>query len=205
MRESVGIILSSKDFFAQELEDACAKRKLETPPRVKTYLVGLLEFYLDARNLHDEAIDEAGNKKPTTLAEMFLLAQNSEPSTRFELLKKLGDRSLYLSGFFAESFSRKIIDIDYYVEMGETAYGQLSSLARKDVASQVYSVISNRFMEFSDLLQCISQRNQTLSDQGILKLYDRYIRTGSDLAREELLRRGVLPHGADSIKNQKVS
>ena len=205
MRESVGIVLSSKDFFAQEVESACVKRRIETTPRVKSYLVSLLEFYLDARNLHEDERDEAGNKKPTTLAEMFLLAQSSEPSTRFELLKKLGDKSLYVSGFFAESFSRKIIDVDYYVEMGESAYHQLSFLAREDALSRVYSVISQRFIEFSDLLQYINQKNQALSDQGILKLYDRYIRTGSDLAREELLRRGVLPSSADTIKAQKIS
>lgn len=200
-----GIITSSKEFFAQEVEAACVKRRIDTYPQVKAYLVNLLEFYLDARNLHEQEVDEAGNRKPKTLAEMFLLAQNSEPSTRFELLKKLGDRSLYISGFFAESFARKIIDVEYYVEMGETAYNQLSTLSRQDTSSKVYSIFSQRFLEFSDLLQYISQKNQPLDDQGILKLYDRYIRTGSDFAKEELLRRGVLPATIEPKKIQKLS
>lgn len=199
------IILNSKDFFSNAVEEACSERNIETYPQVKSYLVNLLEHYLDARNLHEESKDELGRRKPTTLAEMFLIAQNSEPVTRMELLRKLGDRTLYLSGFFAESFSRKIIDVDYYVEMGEAAYDQLATFTREDTLSKVYSVFAQRFIDFSDVLQHISQRNQKMDDQGLLKLYDRYLRTGSDFAREELLKRGVLPVSAEQRKTQKLS
>ncbi len=199
------IILSSRDFFSQEVELACQERKVEAYPQVKSYLVELLEFYLDARNLHEDEKDELGRRRPTTLSEMFLVAQNSDPITRFELLKKLGDRTLYLSGFFSESLARKIIDVDYYVEMGGLAYDQLSNLSKQDTLAKVYSVFSQRFIQFSDVLQHISQKNQKLDDQGILKLYDRYLKTGSDYAKEELLKRGVLPISAEQRKTHKLS
>ena len=46
-------------------------------------------------------------------------------------LQRLGDISLFIAGFFAQSFARKLIDIDYHIAMGGRAYGTLASaLAR---------------------------------------------------------------------------
>ena len=44
-------------------------------------------------------------------------------------LRYLGDFSLFTSGFFSDSLSRRAVDVDYYVSMGEFAYG---SLGRRD-------------------------------------------------------------------------
>ena len=41
-------------------------------------------------------------------------------------LRNLGDFSLFMSGFFPDSFRRRVVDVDYYVSMGEYAYGSLS-------------------------------------------------------------------------------
>ena len=41
-------------------------------------------------------------------------------------LRYLGDFSLFTSGFFSDSLSRRAVDVDYYVSMGEFAYGSLS-------------------------------------------------------------------------------
>ena len=43
-------------------------------------------------------------------------------------LQRLGDVSLFIAGFFAQSFARKLIDIDYHIAMGGRAYGD----ARRD-------------------------------------------------------------------------
>jgi hypothetical protein len=46
-------------------------------------------------------------------------------------LQRLGDVSLFIAGFFAHSFARKLIDIDYHIAMGGRAYGTLAcGLAR---------------------------------------------------------------------------
>lgn len=197
------ILLSAQDFFATAVEEACVQRKIKTYPQVKNYLVRLLEFYLDARNLHEDEMDESGKRKPQTLAEMYLIAQNSDHTTKLELLKKLGDKSLYLSGFFSESFARKIIDVDYYVDMGGTAYAQLASSTKEDGLSKVYSIFSQRFVEFSDVLTCISHNSQVENDQNVLRLYDLYLRTGSELAKEKLLQKGVIPVSTSSPQASK--
>lgn len=164
-------------------------------------MVDLLQHYLDAKNLFDPDFDETGRRIPKTLAEMYLLANNAEDQViKVELLKKLGDRSLYMSGFFGDSLQRKIVDVDYYVNMGGVAYATLASCVREDTSAKVYSTISKRFVDFVDVLTYISHSSFIKSNESVLRLYDRYLTTGSELAREKLTEMGVLPLGQDQSK-----
>lgn len=184
--------VSSKEYFTSVLREGLEKRRVEAFPRVESYLVDLLQHYLDARNLFDSEKSESGQRPLTTLAEIYLTATNAEPSTRAELLKKLGDRTLYISGFFGDSLSRKVVDLDYYVDMGGAAYRELAEFTREDGLARVYSVFSKRFVDYVDVLTYISQKSLIQTDQGLLRLYDQYLRTGSELAREKLIELGVL-------------
>jgi len=195
-----GLLLSSRDYFSEVVENAMTKRNLRTYPAVQTYLVDLLEHYLDARNLHDEKTDGSGATAPTTLAEMYLRANNAEISEKREILKRLGDKSLYISGFFGDSLERKIVDIEYYADMGGAAYDILAKVSKEDTTAKVYQVFSKRFIEFVDVLSYISQQSFVKSDQSILRLYDRYLRTGSELAREKLIEMGVVTVSKDNIR-----
>jgi len=194
------LLLSSKDFFYQAVSDAFTKRKIQTYPSVQTYLVGMLEYYMDARKLFDQEMDEQGKRQPNTLAEMLLTANNLAIAEKHSLLKKLGDKSLYVSGFFGDSLSRKLVDVDYYADMGGSAYGLLAETVKEDTMAQVYKVFSKRFLDFVDVLTYISQQSMIQSDQNILRLYDRYMRTGSELAKEKLIEMGVLQLSGDQLK-----
>ena len=196
------IFISAQGYFAELVKEGMEFRKINADPNVEIYLISLLNHYLDARNLFEDHHSESGIKSPKTLAELYMIAQNSEPSVRFELLKKLGDRSLYISGFFADSLQKKLVDADYYAEMGGVAYGALANSAQDSVA-YVYRQFSRRFVEFVDVLSYISQSAQVQTDQNILHLYDRYIRTGSELAREELIENGIVTLPRDQMKSTK--
>lgn len=189
---SSNLFISPREFFLEMVETGFSKRNIDTYPAVQTYLVGLLEHYLDARNLFDDPVDQAGNRKPATLAEMYLKASGSDYVEKIELLKKLGDRTLYISGFFGDSLQRKIVDIDYYAEMGGAAYASLASHTKEDTMAKVYHVFSRRFLDFVEVLNYISQQSFVKSDESILRLYERYMRTGSELAREKLIEMGVM-------------
>lgn len=198
--ENKGLLLSSKDYFTQCVNEAFEKRKIKAYPAVQTYIVNVLEYYLDARNLFEEEQTESGQKTPKTLAEMLMIAAQADLMERRKILKNLGDKSLYVSGFFGDSLSRKLVDIDYYAEMGGSAYGMLSESTKEDTLAQVYKVFSCRFLEFVDVLTYISQQSMVQSDQNILRLYDRYMRTGSELAREKLVEIGILTVPDEQLK-----
>lgn len=204
MREktkSIELFLNPTSFFQELVQQGLSQRKIQTVPLVETYLVNLLQHYLDARNLYESVYaNESGQKSPQTLAEMYLTAQNSDPVAKMDLLRKLGDRTLYISGFFGDSLSRKVVDIDYYAEIGGAAYGTLAHCTREDTMVKVYETFSRRFLEFVDVLTYVSHSSLIKSDESILRLYERYMRTGSELAREKLVEMGVLTLPKDQVK-----
>ncbi|MCK6596905.1 MAG: hypothetical protein L6Q37_00960 [Bdellovibrionaceae bacterium] len=192
--ESLSLLLSPKDYFVDMVEDGLHHRKIKSDHLVKQYLVDLLLFYLSAENLFEkEKLDESGKKRPQTLAELYLIAINSDVVARIDLLKKLADKALYVSGFFGDSFARKIIDVDYYVSMGENAYGELSyAIEKQDPRRKVYSIFSKNFSEYVDLLSYISHKSMISNNQSLLRLYDNYLKTGSEVAKEKLLEMGIV-------------
>jgi hypothetical protein len=201
--ENKSILLSSDQFFKELVDESCKKRNVKINNNIKGYLVGVLEHYLDARNLFETEVNEVGEKNHQTLAEMYLVATQKPSTEKQILLKKLGDRTLYVSGFFADSLHGKMVDVDYYTSMGEMAYGTLAELVREELSIRIYKTFSQRFIEFVDVLNHISHSAMIQNDENILRLYDRYMRTGSELAREKLIEMGVTSVSKEQTKRSK--
>lgn len=196
------LVLSSHDFFAQIVTDAFERRKVKTHPFVKGYLVDLLTSYIPTENLFDET-DSSGRRVRQTLAETMLKAQSAESHVRIELLKKLGDRSLYISGFFGDSLQRKLVDVDYYADMGCMAYGALADSVREDLLAKTYREFARKFLEFVEVLTDISTQAKTSNEENIMRLYELYARTGSDHARQRLIEKGLIAVPVDNLPIKK--
>lgn len=186
------LISSTRPFFTEMIESAVSHRRVKAPAATQTYLVDLLERYMLTGSLELQVENERGPKK-ATMAEIFLTAANAEPSIRIEMLKKLGDTSLYISGFFGDSLHRKLVDIDYYAEIGGSAYGTLASCVNEERHAPVFSDLAGRFLDYVEILTYISQQAMVQTHEDLLRLYNRYMATGSKLAEEQLIEKGVLP------------
>ncbi len=191
MNNSSNLVLSADTYFSDIVKEALEKRSLSTFPLVSSYLVNLLKFYLNTDNLFRFS-KEKGKRERSTLAELYLKAEQSDRSLKVELFKELADTSLYISGFFTDSLNRKLVDVSYYKNMGELAYDRLASQSADDLGVKVYQEFSKRFTCYMDVLSYISQKTATNNNKDILKLYDIYMTTGSELAKEKLLEQGVL-------------
>ncbi len=195
---AINLVFNSHQYFQEAVEEAFVERKIKTYPYVKSYLVELLKHYLFTENLYDIQ-DSSGKKSRSTLAEMLLTANQLGTHEKREKLKKLADSSLYISGFFSDSFQRKIIDVDYYVDMGRIAYVELSHNVDEDTFAQLYKEISRQFVPLVDVLSVISQRASITDKENILRMMDVYAKTGSSLREEALVEKGVFN---GSAKNQ---
>ncbi len=191
-RPSIDLLTSPEEFFRDAVNEAFEKRKVETLPVVKNYVVGLLNKYMLTERLSRD-----------TLAEMYLRANSSEKTIRIELLQQLGDTSLYISGFFGDSLQRKIVDIDYYIEMGEVAYSSLSSTLAEDLNARVFSEMSQKFVAMVDVLTYISQKSSADTNLNLLRLYEKYLKTGSDLAKDEIINKGLALPAAVNKKTKQ--
>ncbi len=176
------LMTSPRQYFSEIVQDALEKRRMDTEPLMFSYLVELLETHLTTSNLQLKG----------TLAEMYMKTFHVERNMRIEMLKKLGDSSLYISGFFGDSLRRKVVDIDYYADMGGLAYGTLASSVDDNLQAKVFEDFSNRFLNYVDVLTYISQSAMIQSNQDLLRLYERYVATGSTLAKDQLVEKGLL-------------
>ena len=186
------VLVTPKAFFDEMLGEAYTKCKLRPVPRVHSYLLQLLEDYISADQLF-VADENTGERREQTRAELLMSALGASGAERLELLKRLGDTSLYVSGFFGDSLSRKTVDVDYYAGMGAVAYDSLAHTSADQFAAQVYGEFATKFLAYVDVLTVISQKCMVQSDQNLLRLYERYMKTGSELAREHLLEKGLIP------------
>ena len=185
-----GLVLDSGRFFEKLVEEAFDERGLKTDPYMKIYVVDILKYYLFVENLYDQK-DSVGRRSRKPLAEILLSTDKMGTKQRLEKLKKLADSSLYISGFFSDSFQRKIIDIDYYVDIGKLAYNSLAHGVEEDLFSELYREISNQFMTLVDALSFISQKAEITDKKNLLRTMDVYAKTGSSLREKDLAEKGV--------------
>ena len=114
-------------------------------------------------------------------------------------LQRLGDVSLFIAGFFAQSFARKLIDIDYHIAMGGRAYSALAHTLTRGkgrVLGHVFAELSEKFQPMVDALHEVSETSYSHSDKDILRLYEIWLKTGSRRCYEILKRLGVDPTAA---------
>ena len=177
---------SPAEYFKELVDAALARQRLQAADLTSYYLVNLLcQFVrLDVRSQPD--ID-------APLALRLARALDSAGSEQRERLRQLGDTSLFVSGFFSDSLQRRAVDVDYYVSMGEYAYGSLSR-RDADAFADVFAELSRKFVGFVDVFADISERTALTSPTDVLRLYEKWLRTGSTRAGQQLADRGIVPN-----------
>jgi hypothetical protein len=190
-------VTNLREFFKDTLHGALEKRHLAVEDQTEHYVVNLLTLFSRSEELYDTTA-EGRRLKPLVVMLSEALEARSE-GDRNRGLQRLGDVSLFIAGFFAQSFARKLIDIDYHIAMGGRAYGALAeamSRGKGRVLGQVFGELANNFQPMVDVLNEVSETSYTHSDKDILRLYEVWLKTGSKRCYEILKRLGVEPTSA---------
>jgi hypothetical protein len=104
---------------------------------------------------------------------------------------------LYVTGFFAESLERRLVDADYYKELGGAAYGELARRLSRSSICEVYEELAGNFPRFVDVLADVRSRVNFVGSD-IAKLYQQWLHTRSDWIERRLRALGMLMPGNDS-------
>jgi hypothetical protein len=192
MRPLLDLSANLETFFHDVVDDAMRKKHVEATEAAEYYLVSLLTDY--ARP--DARCNEALERPLTLLLDEALHAPGQE---RFEKLRVLGDGVLYVSGFFAPHLETRGVEVQYVTSLGARAYdsaGKMLRGAADESAPDLFFELSQNFERFAELLSAVAQQLSLAaapSSQGLLKLYERWLKTGSEDIGCELMQRGVLP------------
>ncbi|HEY3354297.1 MAG TPA: hypothetical protein VGQ83_13675 [Polyangia bacterium] len=173
------------EFFHELITTALRNQAVATSEMTEFYLVNLLTEFM-----RGQIADEP-------LALKMAQAATEAPQERARHLKEVGDTSLYMSGFFAESLERRAVALSYYITLGGSAYAALSGLIAMSRAGEayagVYGELAEKFPRFVDVLSEVSEKSAFTSNQGTLKLYERWVQTRSSRIAQQLMARGLIP------------
>ena len=187
-------VANLQEFFRDHLHDALERQHLAVEDQTEHYVVNLLTLFARSEALFEQTPD--GPKlKPLVVMLTEALEARSAPD-RHRGLQRLGDVSLFVAGFFAHSFARKLIDIDYHIAMGGRAYRTLAEAlahSRSRVLAQVFAELAEKFQPLVDALNELSETSYSHTDRDILRLYELWLKTGSRRSYRILRRLGVDP------------
>jgi hypothetical protein len=178
------------EYFRELVESALARQQLHAHELTSYYLVDLL-----CRFMRPGDRIPFGDDQAEPLALRLGRALDCAGMEQRARLRNLGDFSLFMSGFFSDSLNRRAADVDYYVSMGEYAYGSLSR-RDTDAFGEVFSELARKFVPFVDVLSDVSEQSGIRSSVDVLRLYEKWLRTGSPRDGKRLVDRGILPNAS---------
>lgn len=186
---------SLRAYFHDELSNALNNQRISAEHETIHYLTELLTVFARSEALFEQT--ENGTEiRPLALIYGDALNQNSA-AERTRLLQKLGDTALFIAGVFSDSLKTKLVDVEYYIAMGGSAYACLSDSMRGPRAASraafMFDELTRKFTDFVDVLNEVTDRANLSNDADVLRLYEFWIRTGSKRARRRLRRLGIEP------------
>jgi hypothetical protein len=183
------------EFFQDALHEVISKHPVSICHETTLYISNLLTVFIKAEHLFDKTEDGVMLKP---LAGIYADAVDARTiAERDAALRHLGDVALFISGLFPQSLGRSLVDVDYYINMGGSAYGFLADSGRVSrnakVFRTVFQELSERFSEFVDILAYVGDKTKLRNDSDILRLYEIWLSSGSKNAAAKLQDHGIQP------------
>jgi hypothetical protein len=188
----IDVDLDVEQYFEAIVGEAIEARRAEVSEAAGQYLALLLSDYARGE-LGQEPFDE-----PLT----FLLrdALQAAGMIRFQRLQAIGDGVLYALGFFRGAFARRGADRGYVMRIGASAYEHASAMMRLGGADgsghDVLGELSHHFDQFVGIMTEVADGalvSGGQDDESVLRLYERWRRTGSPRLAEALGNLGISP------------
>jgi hypothetical protein len=197
-------VSSLREFFRDAFHAASEHQHLHIDEQAEQYVVNLLTMFSRADALYEKTHDGLRIRPLAHMLADALDAPNA--AARQRCLQRLGDVSLFIAGFFARSFARKLIDIDYHIAMGGNAYSSLADTMNRTSSGRcvasVYAQLAQKFQRLVDALNEVSEMSYRHSDADILRLYEIWMKTGSPRAHGLLRQLGVQPVSAGGARRE---
>jgi hypothetical protein len=178
-------------FFRDQLITALARQKVSASISTESYLVHLLAAFARGESLpsREPGFDE------TPLALLYARALQAARFERGVLLRLTADTALFVCGFFAGSLPGGDGDVRYYASLGGRAYAHLGREHQSEdpAGTLVFNDLATRFLRFVDVLSEIADRTRLGTPRSVVRLYERWLATGSARAAALLAEQGIVP------------
>jgi hypothetical protein len=177
------------EYFKELVESALDHQQVSADSLTAYYVVNLLCGFVQPASAPGAALDDL------PLGMRLAHAMQLGGCEHRVQLRRVGDLSLFTSGFFSDSLARSLVNVDYYRTLGEFAYASLSRVEPEAFAS-VFAELSDKFDAFSDVLAEVSERSALSTNADLLRMYEKWLRTGSRRDGQRLVERGIVPNAS---------
>ena len=171
------------DYFHAQVCEAAKNAGTELSNDTKLYLTSLLVERARADQEHITA---------DTLAEIHGRAASARPGEKARAYRELGDRALYVVGYFPEHCNRRIVSERYYLEMGSAAYYQVDQVFKRwfaDAFGPVFRELSAQFQTCVNIFNAVRDFHR---EDDLIVLYNRWLQSGSAELANRLHKKGLL-------------
>lgn len=191
-----------REYFQDAVLNALSNQRVHLCDETVIYVTNILTAFLNSECLYEHTDDGYMIKPLTSFYGEAMEARC--PEDRDRALQRLGDVALFISGFFADSLSRSLVDVDYYIAMGGNAYSCLADTGQRSRNSmtlrEVFAEMADRFDSLVDVLAEVGESNNMTNGRDVLRLYEIWLSTGSRRAERKLREQGIYPL---SMRGQK--
>jgi hypothetical protein len=183
------IILSTNltSFFFEGLSELNQKSLCPIPESVIYYSSNVLDKFA----LSDEFFETSEGKVRDKVLGLKLLEATQLPrEEQKKVYKEVGEMSLMVCGYFSQSVNKKILDTQYYAQLGKMAYAHLNNVTPKFLdIPHFYGIVATCFGSLTTLMTLLASKEKGM-DQNPVYLK---IMKEEPLSEQEMLTSGVLP------------
>lgn len=192
-----------REFFQDSVQTAVVRQQVQVSDDTVVYVINMLTDFTRSDVLYENTQDGRMIKPLVKFYSEAVDAPSIQEANN--ALKRLGDVALFIAGLFAHSLQRSLVDIDYYIAMGGTAYDCLSDNVRRGFQGRtfgdIYRELSLKFSQLVDVLSEVADEFQPGRDQDLMRLYEIWMLTGSPQAERKLRQHGIQPAAAAVSKS----
>lgn len=186
-----------QDYFRTSIDEVIAGQGVDIDPHATHYVVNMMTLFSRSEHFYEDDGDTYG-LRPLAL----MLADAADAPSREhrnQTLRRIGDVALFVAGFFIDSLRDKAVDADYYMYMGENAYGSLSEEVRGtfhgNAFADIYLELATKFRLLTDILNEV----RGSVDTDVVRTFEIWRKTGSQRAERLLREQGVFPLGSKPV------
>jgi hypothetical protein len=156
------------------VHEAESAAELHLDEEMQSYLVFLLMRFTERPEL-----------AASVIAVEYLQSMQSSGRIGHDQLRNVGDKCLLYSGLFPERAERRRVKISYFVDMGRSAYRQLSDRTGHGAAAMYYQ-LADAFVSLMDILQTMRTLGNPDNQLCPLHAFELWRDTGSRVALSAL-------------------
>lgn len=189
------IILSTnlKGFFFDGLSEINKKSLCPVPESIIYYSSDVLDKFALSQDFFETS---EGKVREKILGMKLLEATQYNRDEQKKIYKEVGDMSLLVCGYFSESVNKKIVDKDYYAQLGKMAFSHLNNVSPTflDIPC-FYGMVATCFESMTSLMSILASRSRGEDTNLIFKK----IMRNEAVSEKEMLASGVIPDLARKV------